>query len=91
MLTELRKVIPAFLARVDSPDRGGRWTATSHETREALQAQAERARCRSLSRHAAEVTLTEFDPEGEIKIVAAALYAGSRSPGRRSCWRSPGG
>src|SRR5229473_5985614 len=26
MLTELRKVIPAFLARVDQPERGGRWT-----------------------------------------------------------------
>jgi hypothetical protein len=27
-----------------------------------------------------EVTLTEFDPEGEIKVVAAALYAGSDLP-----------
>ena len=26
MLRELRKVIPAFLTRVDQPDRGGRWT-----------------------------------------------------------------
>src|SRR5262245_27840293 len=25
MLTELREVIPAFLARVDQPTRGGRW------------------------------------------------------------------
>ena len=25
MLAELRQVIPAFLARVDQPDRGGRW------------------------------------------------------------------
>src|SRR5437667_12744844 len=27
MLVELRKVIPAFLTRVDRPDRGGAWTA----------------------------------------------------------------
>jgi thymidylate synthase ThyX len=26
MLEELRKVIPAFLTRVDQPDRGGRWS-----------------------------------------------------------------
>ena len=26
MLAELRKVIPAFLVRVDQPERGGRWT-----------------------------------------------------------------
>ena len=25
MLAELRQVIPAFLARIDQPDRGGRW------------------------------------------------------------------
>ena len=33
MLTELRKVIPAFLTRVDQPDRGGRWTQYLAETR----------------------------------------------------------
>src|SRR5436190_6231653 len=33
MLLELRKVIPAFLARVDQPDRGGRWTKYFVETR----------------------------------------------------------
>src|SRR3954463_12573425 len=35
MLTELRHVIPAFLARVDQPDRGGRWAnyfADTHRT-----------------------------------------------------------
>ncbi len=29
MLVELRKVIPAFLVRVDQPERGGRWSSTS--------------------------------------------------------------
>ena len=32
MLTELRKVIPAFLRRVDQPDRGGAWTAYLADT-----------------------------------------------------------
>ena len=35
MLIELRKVIPAFLARVDVPERGGRWTGYLREMREA--------------------------------------------------------
>ena len=33
MLIELRKIIPAFLTRVDQPDRGGKWTAYLAETR----------------------------------------------------------
>ena len=36
MLQELRKVIPAFLTRVDQPDRGGRWTAYLADVRERL-------------------------------------------------------
>src|ERR1019366_128277 len=33
MLTELRHVIPAFLARLDQPNRGGRWIEYFAETR----------------------------------------------------------
>src|SRR4029434_4568235 len=33
MLIELRKVIPAFLKRVDVADRGGAWSAYLEETR----------------------------------------------------------
>ncbi|HEX6463808.1 MAG TPA: FAD-dependent thymidylate synthase, partial [Vicinamibacterales bacterium] len=35
MLTELRQVIPAFLTRVDQPDRGGRWSEYFAEQRAA--------------------------------------------------------
>ena len=35
MLAELRKVMPAFLTRVDQPDRGGKWTQYLVETRAA--------------------------------------------------------
>jgi hypothetical protein len=32
MLTELRKVIPSFLTRVDRPERGGVWSDYLAET-----------------------------------------------------------
>ena len=40
MLAELRQVIPAFLARVDQPDRGGRWIEYLAETRRGFEAAA---------------------------------------------------
>ncbi len=80
MLVELRKVIPAFLRRVDVPDRGGAWSAYLAETR----AEAEVATARALEgiepEPRDEVTLTDFDPDGEVKVVAAALYAASDLP-----------
>jgi thymidylate synthase ThyX len=79
MLDELRKVIPAFLRRVDLPDRGGAWSAYLAETREATRALAARlaAGAPPGGEADAEVALTDFDPEGEVKVVAAALYAAS--------------
>ena len=85
MLAELRKVIPAFLARVDVPERGGRWTQYLTETREDLEGRIEAPWQRANREPRAEVTLTDFDPDGEIKVVAAALYAGIRLPRRSSC------
>ena len=79
MLIELRKVIPAFLTRVDQPDRGGRWSeylAAARENMETLAASLPAVEAEARD----EVTLTDFDPEGEIKIVAAALYAASDLP-----------
>jgi thymidylate synthase ThyX len=80
MLRELRKVIPAFLRRVDLPDRGGAWSAYLADTREAIQRVAEDVLGNSAPEPRHEVTLTDFDPEGEVKVVAAALYAASRLP-----------
>ena len=79
-LTELRKVIPAFLRRVDTPDRGGAWSAYLAATREATEAAAAGALGRSRPSPRPEVALTDFDPEGEVKVVAAALYAVSGVP-----------
>jgi thymidylate synthase ThyX len=80
VLAELRKVIPAFLKRVDVPDRGGAWSRYLASTREAT-----RGVTASLLRGAApalrpEVVLTDYDPEGELKVTAAALYAVSDLP-----------
>jgi len=79
MLVELRTVIPAFLKRVDLPDRGGAWSAYLAETRAATRAVADEilASRAAAADEPAEVTLTDFDPDGEVKVVAAALYASS--------------
>jgi thymidylate synthase ThyX len=80
MLEELRKVIPAFMTRVDQPERGSRWTNYFESTREATLDIARRLDSGARSAPRAEVTLTDFDPEGETKVVAAALYAASSRP-----------
>ena len=80
MLTELRKVIPAFLVRVDQPDRGGRWSEYLADARQET-ADAAAALIGTVDAEPrAEVTLTDFDPDGEVKIVASALYAVSDLP-----------
>ena len=80
MLPELRKVIPAFLTRVDRPDRGVRWAeylagrcADTAQVADDLVGQLD-------AESRPEVTLTDFDPDGEIKVVAAALYSACGLP-----------
>jgi thymidylate synthase ThyX len=80
MLGELRKVIPAFLTRVDVPDRGGRWSEYLRETREATAAATSAALAAQLPDPSSEVALTVFDPDGEILVVAAAMYETSSLP-----------
>jgi thymidylate synthase ThyX len=80
MLEELRKVIPSFLARVDRPDRGGSWSSYLERTREQtgalvgelfpdLVSPAEHPTGGPSGQPS--VTLLDFDPEGEDKVVAA--------------------
>jgi thymidylate synthase ThyX len=80
ILAELRKVIPAFLVRVDRPDRGGAWSRYLSDTRADTAALAAAFTDDSAPEPRPEVTLTEFDPDGEIKVVASALYAVSELP-----------
>ncbi len=74
MLRELRRVIPAFLQRVDRPDRGVRWSDYLAECERATRALATETTGALAPEPRDEVTLTDFDPEGELKVVAAALY-----------------
>ena len=81
ILVELRKVIPAFLIRVDQPERGGKWSAYLAETRQRTEAIAVRFDVPGAEGPGtAEVTLSDFDPDGEIKVVAAALYPVANEP-----------
>jgi thymidylate synthase ThyX len=78
MLTELRKVIPAFMRRVDVPERGGRWSAYLSDIGAQMNDIAAALEDEPLDRP--EVTLVDWDPEAETKTVAAALYPYSNLP-----------
>jgi hypothetical protein len=74
MVSELRKVIPSFLTRLDRPDRGGEWTAYLAGTGRATAQVAERLFAGVEAEPRPAVTLVDFDPEGEDKLLAAMLY-----------------
>ena len=75
MLSELRKIIPSFLTRVDLEDRGAKWSQYLARVRDDLEVHG--ARLGMPDDPGPSVTLTDWDPEAEIKIVAAGLYAAS--------------
>jgi len=78
MLTELRKVIPSFLTRVDEPARGGVWSDYLANVATDLARLAN-----SLGEAPAprpEVTLVDWDPDGELEVAAAVLYPYSDLP-----------
>ncbi len=74
MLEELRKVVPSFLKRVDMPDRGGAWSDYQMRNRSAMTEVADRLFAGVEPEARPMVTLVDFDPEGEEKLVAATLY-----------------
>lgn len=82
LLTELESVIPAFVKRIPLPDRGGLWIEYLAE-RDRARARAVRAILSSRGAVGAEgepgtfVSLTSFDPDGELRIAAAAIFAAS--------------
>lgn len=80
MLTELRKVIPDFLSRLDRPERGGVWVAYLEQTREATAAEAAALGVAEKVSQVtgAQVELVDYTPEGERKLLAAALYPQSQ-------------
>ena len=76
MLTELRKVIPSFLKRVDLPDRGVATSAYMDRNRTAMEAAAYEVLGEDnlAAPEVSHVELVDFDPDGELKVVAAMLY-----------------
>ena len=80
MLDELRKVIPSFLQRVDRPDRGGAWSQyldrTQQETARVVDELfpdlvSPTSHPRGGPSGHPSVTLLDFDPDGEDKVLAA--------------------
>lgn len=79
MLTELRKVIPSFLARVDRPDRGLTWTryladtstATASKVGELFETASDLA---AAGESGNQVQLVDWDPQAEDKVLAAIAY-----------------
>ena len=90
MLTELRKVIPSWVRRVDVPERGGAWSeylrskdaamadlapTVLEEGPGAPSAASETGGSSSpIGVAAPEVRLLDWDPDAEIKVVTAMLY-----------------
>jgi len=78
LLTELRRVIPSFLTRVDRPDRGGAWSDYLAARRDETRALARALVPAAPVQPAELVTLTDWAPrdpvDAEVALVTAALY-----------------
>ena len=82
MLTELRKVIPSFLKRVDLTDRGVAASTYLATTRTAMDDIAARLFPPDAAAPGGEprVELVEFDPDAEVRLVTAMLYSYTDRP-----------
>ena len=80
MLLELRKVIPSFLRRVDIPERGGKWSDYLEENSNNTMHLVDELFGGLEAQPAPEVTLVDFDPDGEDKLLAAICYSQSHLP-----------
>jgi thymidylate synthase ThyX len=84
VLTELRKVIPDFLTRLDRPERGGVWVDYQRDAANALRAAATEMtaamRIDAALQRSDAVRLLEWDADAEDRIIAAALYPHTSLP-----------
>jgi thymidylate synthase ThyX len=78
MLRELRKVIPSFLRRVDLEDRGIAWSRYMAKNREAVASTSIELLKEIEPTSVDEVSLIDWDPDGERKMLAAMLYSQSQ-------------
>ena len=97
MLFELRKVIPSFLQRVDVPARGGEWSDYLSSTQERTSRLVSRLwpelepldTPRRGDEGEPEVTLVDFDPDGEEKVLVAACFSHLGCSEREAARRGP--
>jgi thymidylate synthase ThyX len=86
MLTELRKVIPSWVKRVDVDDRGAAWSSYLNRNQRAMQAVADDLLGPAGEIDAPsvggdpEVTLIDWDPDAELKTIASMLYPYTHLP-----------
>ena len=83
MLTELRKVIPGFLKRVDVEDRGVQWSRYLTDAESAISEIASNfeptadGTSNSFDYDADEVKLLDWDTDADTNLTAACLFASS--------------
>jgi len=80
VLGELRKVIPSFLTRLDRPDRGGAWTRYLADTAADTAAVAGELFGSVEPEPRPPVTLLDWDPDAEDKLLAAIAYPHTALP-----------
>ncbi len=81
MLTELRKVIPSFLKRVDLRDRGLQWSEYFGNARESMENVASFLLPEDIiPEDTPTVRLVDFDPNAETKMLASMLYSYTNLP-----------
>ena len=68
-------MIPSFLRRVDLPERGEAWSRYLGETRRNTAALVDELFGDEQATSTDAVTLTDFDPDGEDKLLAAICFA----------------
>jgi thymidylate synthase ThyX len=75
LLVELRTVIPAFLERVDRPDRGVRWARHLADTRTTTrQVASDLLDAIAPDPVQPEVALVDYDPDAEDDVLVGMLY-----------------
>jgi thymidylate synthase ThyX len=80
MLTELRKVIPSFLKRVDLDGRGVAWSTYLATSRSDMDEVAAKLFPSDEPEDVPIVRLVDHDPDGEVKLVASMLYPYTHLP-----------
>ena len=74
LLSEARKVMPAFLERADKPERGGATIAYRSQTRKNVQTLVSSLIANTYSSQQQPVTLTSYTPKNELDVIPYMVY-----------------